>query len=203
MSSITNSKFRAIDITYVGMFAALMAIGANITSWAPFLQVANVPLSMGPFFAILAGLLLGSRLGAISMTVYMLIGIAGAPVFAQFSSGISVIIGNTGGFILSYIAAAYLAGKIVESKEKPNLSVFITASLAGIAAIYFIGTNYMYLALNVWMDVEMGYGTAWVVMTWFAVKDIVFTILAAMIAPRIYYALKRNSGVNTITTKAS
>ncbi|QOR66056.1 biotin transporter BioY [Cytobacillus suaedae] len=203
MSSITNSKFRAIDITYVGMFAALMAIGANITSWAPFLQVANVPLSMGPFFAILAGLLLGSRLGAISMTVYMLVGIAGAPVFAQFSSGISVIIGNTGGFILSYIATAYIVGKIVESKEKPNLSVFMIAALAGIAAIYIIGTNYMYLALNVWMDVEMGYGTAWIVMTWFAVKDIVFTIIAAMIAPRIYYAIKRNSGVSTITTKAS
>jgi biotin transport system substrate-specific component len=203
MSSISKSKFRAVDITFVGMFAALMAIGANITSWAPFLQVANVPLSMQPFFAILAGLLLGSRLGAISMTVYMLIGIAGAPVFAQFSAGIGVVVGNTGGFILSYIAAAYIAGKIVEIKGKPSLSTFMIAALAGIAAIYFIGTNYMYFALNFWMDVEMGYGTAWMVMAWFALKDLVFTIIAAMVAPRIYHALKRNSSVNTVTTKAS
>lgn len=112
-------KLSTYDITLVGMFAALMAVGANITSWAPFLQIANVPLSMQPFFCILAGLLLGSRLGALSMTTYALIGIAGAPVFAQFHGGIGVIFGSTGGFILSYIVTAFVVGKILElSKEK-------------------------------------------------------------------------------------
>ena len=83
----TNKRFRTLDLTLAGMFAALMAIGANITSWAPFLQVGGVPLSLQPFFVILAGLLLGSRMGSISMIVYVLIGIAGAPVFAQFKAG--------------------------------------------------------------------------------------------------------------------
>ena len=47
-------RFHVLDLALVAMFA-LMAIGANIVSWAPFLQVAGIPLSMQPFFAILAG----------------------------------------------------------------------------------------------------------------------------------------------------
>ncbi|MCH1625517.1 biotin transporter BioY [Fredinandcohnia quinoae] len=193
MTTTTKPKFRALDITLIGMFAALMAIGANITSWAPFLQVAGVPLSMQTFFAILAGLLIGSRLGALSMLVYMLIGIAGAPVFAGFEAGFSVIIGNTGGFVLSFIAVAYFAGKIVESsKSVPSLSTFLIASFVGLFLNYFIGTNYMYFALNYWLEIGMGYVTAWKVMGWFIVKDLAFTIFAALVTPRIYYAINRN-----------
>ncbi len=183
-------RFRTLDLTLAGMFAALMAIGANITSWAPFLQVAGVPLSMQPFFVILAGILLGSRLGAISMIVYFLVGLAGAPVFAQFKSGASVLFGSTGGFLLSYIVAAYVVGKVIEWKGKPHFSVFISAALAGIAIIYIIGTTYMYMAVNYWLEAPaMSYGTAWKIMLWFGVKDIIFTIIAALIAPRIYKAL--------------
>ena len=184
-------KLTTYDISLVGMFAALMAIGANITSWAPFLQVAGVPLSMQPFFCILAGLLLGSRLGALSMTIYALVGIAGAPVFAQFSGGISVIFQSTGGFILSYIVAAYAVGKILEVSKEKKLNVFILASFVGITVIYFVGTTYMWLALNVWMNAPMSYGAAWGVMAWFIVKDVAFTILGALLAPRIYFAVTK------------
>ncbi|MDG4658265.1 biotin transporter BioY [Ectobacillus antri] len=182
-------KFRTLDLTLAAMFVALMAIGANITSWAPFLQVAGIPLSMQPFFAILAGLLLGSRVGALSMTVYMLVGIAGAPVFAQFSAGIDTVLGMSGGFILSYIVVAYVTGKIVESKVIPTFSTFLISSLVGIALIYVIGTNYMYAAANVWLEADMEYATAWKIMMWFMVKDLAFTILGAVIAPRIYRAI--------------
>ncbi|WP_226529129.1 biotin transporter BioY [Metabacillus niabensis] len=184
-------KLTTYDISLVGMFAALMAIGANITSWAPFLQVAGVPLSMQPFFCILAGLLLGSRLGALSMIIYALVGIAGAPVFAQFSGGISVIFQSTGGFILSYIIAAYAAGKILEVSKEKKLTVFMAASFVGIVLIYIVGTTYMWLALNVWLNVPMSYGAAWGVMAWFIVKDVAFTVLGALLAPRIYYAVTK------------
>ncbi|MRX73189.1 BioY family transporter [Bacillus lacus] len=186
-------KLKTYDISLVGMFAALMAIGANITSVAPFLQVAGVPLSMQPFFCILAGLLIGSRLGALSMIVYALIGIAGAPVFAGFSGGPGVIIGSTGGFILSYIVAAYVAGRIVERSQNPGLPSFYTASFAGIVLIYVIGTTYMYAALNFWMEVEMTYLGAWGIMSWFIVKDAAFTVLGAVIAPRIYKSVHRGA----------
>ncbi|MCM3597721.1 biotin transporter BioY [Metabacillus idriensis] len=187
-----KNKLKAYDLALVGMFAALMAIGANLTS---FLTVGTVPLSMQPFFCILAGLLLGSRLGALSMIVYALVGIAGAPVFAQFSGGIGVIFGSTGGFILSYIAAAYAAGIIVEASKKPTLPVFFLSSFAGIALIYIIGTTYMYAALNYWLNADMSYSAAWLVMTWFMVKDLIFTAIGAVIAPRIYKAVNRATGL--------
>ena len=203
MTAVSKPRIRAIEITYVGMFAALMAIGANITSMAPFLQVAGVPLTMQTFFAVLAGLLLGSRLGAISMTVYMLIGLAGAPVFSGFEAGIAPIIGGTGGFILSFIATAYFAGKVVEySNGAPSLITFMIAAFVGLFMNYFIGTNYMYFAFNFWLDVKMSYGAAWAVMGWFILKDLAFTIFAALISPRIYRAVTRNS-INQLSSKAS
>ncbi|GAA3320013.1 hypothetical protein GCM10020331_029280 [Ectobacillus funiculus] len=105
-------KFRTVDLTLAAMFVALMAIGANITSWAPFFYRWQAYLYLWVhFFAILAGLLLGSRLGAFSLLVYTLVGAAGVPVFAKFGAGFGAVFGPTGGFILSYIAAAYAAGK--------------------------------------------------------------------------------------------
>lgn len=101
-------KLKTIDITLAGMFAALMAIGANITS---FIVIGGVPITLTTFFCIMAGLLLGSRLGAISMIIYALVGLAGAPVFAKFSGGLAVIISPTFGFILSYIIVAFVVGK--------------------------------------------------------------------------------------------
>lgn len=187
-----NKRFSALDITYASMFVALMAIGANITSWLPFLQVAGVPLSMAPFFCVLAGLLLGPRLAAISMFVYMILGIAGAPIFSAFKAGFGVIIGNTGGFIISYIFAAWIAGLIMEKSKKTSLFTYILAAMAGTIVIYFIGTNYMYLSLNVWLGVEMAYSAAWVTMAAFALKDFIFTLVCAVLAPKLYKALWKN-----------
>jgi len=203
MNTRAIPRFRTLDLTLVSMFAALMAIGANITSFAPFLEIANIPLSMQPFFAILAGLLLGSRLGAMSMTVYMLIGIAGAPVFAQFGAGIGAIMGSSGGFILAYIPTAYVVGKMMEAKQKPTLSHFMIASLVGIMIIYLIGTNYMYISLNIWLEVEMSYASAWIVMAWFGIKDLIFTIFGAFITPRIYSAINQSTSFSRPNNKSA
>src|SRR5690625_4620472 len=109
-------KLRAIDLTYGAVFVCLMAIGANITVWFPFLAVpiggASVPLSLQTFFAILAGFILGPRLGAFTMAVYMFVGLAGVPVFAGLMAGPAAILSPTGGFILSFIAVAFITGLI-------------------------------------------------------------------------------------------
>lgn len=178
-----QKKTRTADFVLVGMFAALMAIGANITSIVPFLQVGGIPLTMQPFFCVLAGLLLGRRLGALAMIVYALVGIAGAPVFAQFSAGLGVILGKSGGFVLSYIPAAWLAGFILEKRQNPGFGRFLFAAIAGTTVMYVIGTTYTYIALNVWLNAPISYQTTWLFMIWFMVKDYALTILLAMLAP--------------------
>ncbi|MES1035757.1 biotin transporter BioY [Bacillus pumilus] len=186
-----QQKTRIADFVLVGMFAALMAIGANITSIVPFLQVGGIPLTMQPFFCVLAGLLLGRRLGALAMIVYALVGIAGAPVFAQFSAGFGVILGKSGGFVLSYIPAAWLAGFILEKRKNPGFGRFLLAAIAGTTVMYLIGTTYTYLALNVWLNAPISYQTTWIFMIWFMVKDYALTILLAMLAPKIYRSVSK------------
>ncbi|MGM0919041.1 BioY family transporter [Bacillus sp. LNXM65] len=186
-----QQKTKTADFVLVGMFAALMAIGANITSIVPFLQVGGIPLTMQPFFCVLAGLLLGRRLGALAMIVYALVGIAGAPVFAQFSAGFGVILGKSGGFVLSYIPAAWLAGFILEKRKNPGFGRFLLAAIAGTTVMYVIGTTYTYLALNVWLNAPISYQTTWLFMIWFMVKDYALTILLAMMAPKIYRSVSK------------
>ncbi len=112
------------------MFVALMAIGANIVSWAPFLQVAGIPLSMQPFFAILAGLLLGSRLGALSMTVYMLVGVAGAPIFANFKAGFGALFRSYWWFYYRIYYRCLRIGETSRTKKKDQHSLHLRLPLS-------------------------------------------------------------------------
>src|SRR5690554_1441255 len=84
---VLKGKLKTIELTLISMFIVLIAIGANITTIAPFLVVGGVPITLQTFFAILAGLVLGSRLGAITTSAYAFIGFVGLPVFAQFMGG--------------------------------------------------------------------------------------------------------------------
>src|SRR5699024_8611291 len=121
----TKKPLRILGLTLIGMFVALMSIGANITAWTPFLQIGGVPITLQTFFCFLAGALLGSRRGAIAMIVYLFLGLAGVPVFAGFKGGLSTVLNPTFGFIISFIFTAYVTGKIIESKDKPTLIIFL------------------------------------------------------------------------------
>lgn len=185
-----KSGMSALSIVHSGMFAALMMIGANITAFAPFLVVGGVPITLQTFFAILAGLILGSRLGAISMTVYMFIGLAGAPVFAKFSGGFGSIISPTFGFIVSFILVAYVVGRIVERSGK--LSSYVIAALVGLVINYGIGTNWMYYAYKLWSAAPdaFTYKVAWIWMIPPLPKDILLAVLAGIFGHRMFKVLK-------------
>ena len=186
----TKSKLSTLSLVYCGMFASLMMIGANITAFAPFLVVGSVPITLQTFFAVLSGLILGSRLGAIAMTVYMFIGLAGAPVFAKFSGGFGSIISPNFGFIVSFIFAAYIAGKIVERNNK--LHSYIIAALVAMVVNYVFGTNWMYVAYKLWAAAPdiFTYKVAWIWMMPPLPKDILLSVLAGIFGHRMYKVLK-------------
>lgn len=186
----TKSGMSALSLVYCGMFAALMMIGANITWFVPFLVIGGVPITLQTFFAVLAGLILGSRLGAISMTVYMAVGLVGAPVFAKFHGGVGAILLPTFGFIVSFILVAYIAGKIVE--RYGSLRSYIVAALVGMGVNYLFGTNWMYVAYKLWAAAPdvFTYKVAWLWMVPPLPKDIVLSILAGIFGHRMYRVLK-------------
>lgn len=184
-SILRNQKIKTLELTLASMFVVLISVGANITTIVPFLVVGGVPITLQTFFAVLAGLVLGSRLGVITTSAYACIGILGIPVFAQFGAGIGHIFRPTFGFILSYILAAYLAGKIVANKDK--VSYFIFAALMGTAVNYLIGTNWMYFTYKIWAAAPEGftYSMAWIWMLAPLPKDIILAVVAGVIAHRL------------------
>ncbi|WP_313800161.1 biotin transporter BioY [Cytobacillus sp.] len=177
-----KKNLNAFELTIAGMFVAMMCIGANITSIVPFMVVGGVPITLQTFFAILAGAILGSRLGAISMLVYAFIGLAGAPVFARFGGGIGHIISPTFGFIVSFIFTAYITGKIIERNR--SVPFYLTAALVGMTVNYLFGTNWMYFAYKLWAAAPDGftYQMAWLWMIPPLPKDIVLAICAGLMA---------------------
>ncbi|UOQ46356.1 biotin transporter BioY [Halobacillus salinarum] len=162
-----------------------MAIGANITSIVPFLVIGGVPITLQTFFAVLAGLVLGSRLGAFSMVVYMVLGLAGAPVFAQFKGGLSMALAPTFGFIVSFIIVAFIVGKLAETKR--NTAIYVTAAIIGMAVNYFFGTNWMYAAYRFWFNAPEGftYQMAWYWMIFPLPKDLILSVLAGLLGYRL------------------
>ncbi|SDK08105.1 biotin transporter BioY [Sediminibacillus albus] len=182
-------KLTAMEISAGAVFVGLMAIGANIAVWFPFLAVpiggVSVPLSLQTFFAILAGLMLGRKLGTFTMLTYLLVGLAGVPVFANMKSGPFIFFDYTGGFLLSFVAVAFVSGLITEFLKKPGFLPYIAAALAGVSANYLIGVSYMYLAMNTWLGLEIAYHTAWLGMLPFLLKDIGLTFIVAVLMLKI------------------
>ncbi|KZE69324.1 BioY family transporter [Fictibacillus phosphorivorans] len=192
-----KNGLKTIDITLIGMFVALMAIGANITTIFPFMVVGGVPITLQTFFCILAGALLGSRLGAIAMSVYVVVGLVGAPVFAQFKGGFATVVSPTFGFLLSFILVAYVTGLIIE-KNGGKVS-YVVATLVGTAINYAVGTNLMFMAYKMWADAPEGftYSMAWAWMMVPLPKDIILGVCAGMLAPRINLARKKSMSHHT------
>ena len=186
----TQERIRTIDLVRMSLFATLMMIGANITSFVPFLVVGGVPITLQTFFAVLAGTFLGKRKGAIAMVVYILIGLVGAPVFARFQGGPSAILSPNFGFLLSFIGTAYIAGYIIEKKS--TLKAFIVAALVSTLFNYIFGTNWMYMAYKLWFAQPEGFSYS-LVWLWMAVpfpKDIALAIVAGSFAHRMRKVVK-------------
>ncbi|MGM8216771.1 biotin transporter BioY [Bacillaceae bacterium W0354] len=192
-----KQTFKPIDLTFGAVFVVLMMIGANIAFWIPAFKITyaggEVPLTLQTFFAILAGLLLGRKLGAFSMIVYLAVGMAGVPVFAEMKSGAFQLISPTGGFLISFVLVAYIAGLIVEKSSQKSLPIYFLATIAGLIVNYVIGTPYMYFSLNYIIEVPISMNAAILTMVPFAIKDFFITMAMAAILPQFVSRLQKAS----------
>lgn len=134
-------KLRNLILT--ALFAALTAIGAFIR--IPF---AFSSITLQFFFTAMAGVLLGARWGAASQAVYVLLGLAGLPIFTQ-GGGFSYVLQPTFGFLVGLIPAAWLIGYM--SRKKSGFWWLCLGCLAGLGVLYLIGMPYMAVILNVYL----------------------------------------------------
>ncbi|WP_294427815.1 biotin transporter BioY [uncultured Treponema sp.] len=100
---------------FSALFAALISIGCVIAIPLP----GGVPVTVQNMFSILAGAILGSFYGAVSVLIWLTIGAVGIPVFANAHGGIAIILGPTGGYMLGYALASLFLGLML---GKPNLT---------------------------------------------------------------------------------
>lgn len=110
-------EIKTLDIVYCGVFATITAILSQVSIPMP----AGVPLTLQTFAISLAGIILGSKRGFVSILVYVLIGTIGLPVFSGFSGGIGTIVGPTGGFILSFPIMSFIIGLVCKKTDNKIL----------------------------------------------------------------------------------
>lgn len=122
------------------LFAGITAVCAQIAFPVPF---SPVPFTGQTLAVALAATVLGAKYGVLSMILYILLGAVGVRVFAEFSGGLHVLAGPTGGFIFGFIIAAYVIGKMIEWREKPGFLWIVWANAVGNAVI--LGTGMVQL----------------------------------------------------------
>lgn len=134
-------KQTTASLVRCALMAALMAVFSQI---AIPLGFTPVPINLATLGVFLAGGLLGAWRGALSMGAYVLLGAVGLPVFAQFSGGVGILAGPTGGFILGYLFCAWVTGLFYD--RIPGCVVWNIAGMAlGLILCYACGTAwYLY-----------------------------------------------------------
>lgn len=168
----TLEKDRRLAAAGVVGFAVALAAASQIAIPLPGTPV---PITLQPLLVILAGMMLGPRLGATSMLLYLAAGAAGLPVFSPFGApGILRFVGPTGGFLLAFPAAAFVAGFL--ALRYPSLLGRWLAGCAGIAMLFIGGlTQLTVLTGSFGLAVAQGIGP-------FAAFDLVKAFVAALIA---------------------
>ena len=141
-------KISIREMVLVSLFTALTAVGAFIS-----IPMDPVPITLQTLFVLLAGILLGPKLAAISQLLYVILGLMGIPIFAGFTGGLQTIIKPNFGFLIGFIVAAYIIGKI-STQDYKGITV---AALIGTIVIYLIGLPYMYFILNYVMNMQLSF----------------------------------------------
>jgi biotin transport system substrate-specific component len=144
-------NLRSIIIT--ALFAALLVAGAYI-----IIPVGPVPITLQTAFVLLAGILGGRKIAGAAVAIYLVLGAVGMPIFSGGIGGFAHFAGPTGGFLISWLIAAPIAGWFTdrifrnsakkEQLTKKDLLWIIFGTISGTIAIYLIGIPYMKMILD-------------------------------------------------------
>src|ERR1700727_2256421 len=165
---------RQVALVVGGSF--VVALCAHIT--IPLMPLSPVPLSVQTLGVLLVGLLLGSRRGFAALTLYLMEGAVGLPVFSPLGpGGIAQLLGPTGGFLMVYPFVAFLAGYIFERGAKS----FARGAIAGLLAeilLFAGGLTWLYVFTHSLAK------AAYFGLYWFIAAEVIKIMFAAAIASR-------------------
>lgn len=162
----------------------LTVIAAQVSVPLPFTPV---PLTFQPMVVLLGGAALGARLGMASQIVYLALGIAGLPVFAAspfLPPGAARLLGPTGGYLMSYPLAAFVAGWLAERGLDRRYLTAVAAMACGLAVVYAGGV--LWLAL--FAQPARGFSAALAAGFYpFIIPDLLKLLVAAAVLPGLWW----------------
>lgn len=172
-----------LDLVYIALGAVLIAI----CSWISI--PTTVPFTMQTFAVFFVLSALGGRRGTASIIIYVLLGTVGVPVFAQFTSGIGILLGNTGGYIVGFIFMGLTYWFIVELLGKKRWAEIFALTI-GLVVLYSFGTVW-FMVVYTHTTGAVGLATVllWCVVP-FILPDLVKLGLALILAQRLSPVLK-------------
>ena len=173
--------FSPHSMVLVALFAVLTAVGAFLRIPLPF-----VPFTLQFFFCALGGVILGARLGACAQALYVGMGLSGLPVFAG-GGGIAALLHPTFGYVLGFVLAAWVVGRLVESGKNPlTFWRVVGATLAGLSVVYLVGVPWLWTMYSWYLNDPKP--VSWAVTYGFLIflgGDLVKTALVALVAHRL------------------
>lgn len=187
-----KEKLNTLDIVHCSLFTALIAIGAFIKIMIP-LGVFEVTFSLQLLFSLLAGIVLGSKKGFISVLIYLTIGLIGIPIFAH-GGGLAYILRPTFGFLIGFAFSALLAGRFREKFGKATFTKLLFACFIGEMAYYLCGLVYYFVSFNYILSNGMSIGLVELISVWFLSTvgpDFILCIIAAIIGNRLLPILNK------------
>ena len=186
---------RGADLAIPLRVAAVLFVTALTAAAAQFsvpLPFTPVPFTLQPMIVLLGGAALGSRLGLSSQVLYLLAGIAGLPVFAAspvLPQGIGRLLGPTGGYLLSYPFAAFVAGWLAEHGFDRRYVTSLAAMACGLAIVFACGVAWL-----AWFAQPSALGLSAALRTGlfpFLPADIIKIVLASAVLPGVWRLIGR------------
>ncbi len=160
------------DAVLVVLFSGFVALTAQIK-----IPVGAVPFTLQTLGVLLTGAVLGSRRGALTLGVYAVEGAIGLPVFAGGAFGVPYMLGPTGGYLIGFIAAAWLVGALAERGWDRRLPLAALAMVLGNLVIYAFGVAWLAVVLGSLSKAIMGGVVP------FLLGDLAKIALAAVVLP--------------------
>lgn len=180
--AVAGSPFRvALRVASLAFAVALTAAAAQFTVPMPF---SVVPFVLTPLAVLLTGAALGSRMGAAAQAAYLMAGIVGLQVFAPSATlppGAARLIGPTGGYLMAYPLAAFVAGWLAERGWDRRYLTSAGAMLAGLAVIYLGGATWLTLTITHSWPVTLATS-----IVPFAAADVLKVLVAAAVLPQAW-----------------
>ncbi|WP_114855130.1 biotin transporter BioY [Brachybacterium sp. YJGR34] len=184
--ALAPHRTRLRDAGLVLAGAGVVALLAQVTIPLPIVPITGQTLGV-----ILVGASLGSRRGAAALLTYLLVGLAGAPVFAEFTGGPAAVLLPSFGFLLGFVPAAFVAGWFAERAwdRRPLLALvgFVAASVVP----FLVGVPYLAMILNAVMGAQLGLvGILEVGVLPFIVGGLVKAAIAAVLIPAAWRGVR-------------